>query len=60
MTFTYTFAYFLVTVACVLIGTTIIAQISINLGTEQEVRYFSSYVGWYLVFCTLECYLGMD
>ena len=50
MVFTYTFAYFLVTVVCALIATTILFQININLGSEQEVLAFRNYLLWYLGF----------
>ena len=50
MIFTYTLAYFLVTVACALIAVVILLQFNINQGTEQEIKYFKRYLEWYLRF----------
>ena len=50
MVFTYTLAYFLVTVVCALIAIIILFQFNINQGTEQEIKYFKRYLEWYLRF----------
>ena len=50
MIFTYTLAYFLVTVACAIIAIVILLQFNINQGTEQEIKYFKRYLEWYLRF----------
>ena len=50
MIFTYTLAYFLVTVACTLIALVILLQLNINQGTEHEIKFFKRYLEWYLRF----------
>ena len=50
MVFTYTLAYFLVTVACALITIVLLFQFNISQGTEQEIKYFKRYLEWYLRF----------
>ena len=50
MTFEFVFTYFLVTIVCTLIGLILLWQLSDDMGTEQEVRSFRSYLIGYLWF----------
>ncbi|MBQ9069665.1 MAG: diguanylate cyclase, partial [Eggerthellaceae bacterium] len=50
MTFSYVFTYFLITLVCGSIGMVILGQLSTDMGTEQEIGAFRSFIIGVLVF----------